>query len=547
MQTSPYSKREANDAAQALLKQMVLSVGSDDYACAAQAGRQLVELLDALPLAESLHMRRVCGASFLGTGRLLAAAEQLIRATDDAEMLGDTVQRALIASNLAVLVGLCGQFEFARQASANSAISLQRLDPAGAAMARRNVAWMWLWEAGVQQSVGDERRAAECLAKAQDAAQRLWAQPLDPGNRAAREADCDLVVAVMLKLGREREARAAADALGLMDTLASPAGQPQQPTSAGVRLTLANLAAYRSDVAQAIATLQPDDPFWRRCGVWHYQRKLDLLIQIYAGLRRPAEQAAAQAERLDLAALLAHQQSAALLALAPVIQSQRNARDDNLAYMVHDVRAPLHHIIATLKDGDPATRISKATRVAERTLGRLEALIRYSRLDTLTPSQQQTFDPGSVIDDACEELSLLAEQRGLALERDVQFGLLLCGHRDAILRAAVNLIDNALKASPEGASVAVHCGADEDGLLFSVADQGPGMPLSAQALLGAQGHGTAGHASPPLLSGGFGLRYVARVARMHDARVAVRASHAGTVVMLRFALGGDSPAETSRP
>lgn len=77
-----------------------------------------------------------------------------------------------------------------------------------------------------------------------------------------------------------------------------------------------------------------------------------------------------------------------------------------------------------------------------------------------------------------QQQSLWAQQQGVSLTTQVDTG---AGHVFAdealILRVLLNLIGNAIKASPQGSAITVRVAPHEScQVVFSVADQGPGVP-----------------------------------------------------------------------
>ena len=90
-----------------------------------------------------------------------------------------------------------------------------------------------------------------------------------------------------------------------------------------------------------------------------------------------------------------------------------------------------------------------------------------------------------------------------------------------------NLLDNAIRYSGEGARIEIACGTDAEGATawLIVRDNGPGVPVDERERIferffrGSQGNGERGS--------GIGLSLVERIARAHDATLAVRDGIAG--------------------
>lgn len=141
------------------------------------------------------------------------------------------------------------------------------------------------------------------------------------------------------------------------------------------------------------------------------------------------------------------------------------------------------------------------------------------RLDDLARSQTQ-------------EQSSAAARRRISLMLDASPAI---AQGDPALLAAVlrNLIDNAIRYTPEGGAVRVEVGMRDAQPMLAVADSGPGIPPEARQqvferfyrLPGSRGAGS-----------GLGLSIVARIAELHGAEVLVEAAEGGqgTRIEVRF-------------
>jgi signal transduction histidine kinase len=81
-----------------------------------------------------------------------------------------------------------------------------------------------------------------------------------------------------------------------------------------------------------------------------------------------------------------------------------------------------------------------------------------------------------VLGDALQEARPLAEARGIRIEEGCDGNTLLKCDRDRIVRVLSNLVGNALKFAPEhGGVITIDCNDRGDDVLFTVADNGPGI------------------------------------------------------------------------
>jgi signal transduction histidine kinase len=76
-------------------------------------------------------------------------------------------------------------------------------------------------------------------------------------------------------------------------------------------------------------------------------------------------------------------------------------------------------------------------------------------------------------------ISILAEERGQSLRVEGDAGLMVTADRSLLSQAVLNLIDNAIKFSPERSEILIHVARqDEVNAWLEVIDRGPGIPVA---------------------------------------------------------------------
>ena len=208
----------------------------------------------------------------------------------------------------------------------------------------------------------------------------------------------------------------------------------------------------------------------------------------------------------ELGTLAAH-----MNAMLDELQRRLEALRDTADGLAHDLRTPLARVqarLSRLEDLLAGERAEAEVRLAGEELARLmeafNALLELREIETQGVLSVRSFDVAKAVEDAIELYEAVAEEEhGVRILRD----LAPCeatGNASLVVRAIANLLDNALKVSPDGAAITVrsHCGASE--VIITVSDEGPGLPpasdQSRRSTLG--GHG-------------IGLRIVRAVARQH--------------------------------
>jgi signal transduction histidine kinase len=186
-----------------------------------------------------------------------------------------------------------------------------------------------------------------------------------------------------------------------------------------------------------------------------------------------------QARKDDLSALSDHFNH-----MADELERADSDRRNMLADIAHELRTPLTILRGRLEgilDGVyPADEAHIAPALEETYL--LERLVEDLRLLALAEANQLRFELKSVrLDELCETiLGLFSAQ---AAEKNVQLNLKAEADLPEVLvdpqrfqQVVGNLIDNALRYTPEGSSIDLAIQGHNKSVILSVADSGPGIP-----------------------------------------------------------------------
>lgn len=152
----------------------------------------------------------------------------------------------------------------------------------------------------------------------------------------------------------------------------------------------------------------------------------------------------------------------------------------------HDLKNPLmgaFMYIDLLRDEEAVTQnqnISQSVDVIELQLDRMSRIIRgildIEKLSVLQ-SISDKCSPYDVIDSVIDELRYYAESNHVEIEVEMEDDLpSFRGNRKQFDRAIINLVENAVKFSPNKGQVTIRVKRIERDLLFSVTDQGIGIP-----------------------------------------------------------------------
>ena len=200
----------------------------------------------------------------------------------------------------------------------------------------------------------------------------------------------------------------------------------------------------------------------------------------------------------------------------------------------HELRTPLTSVLANLEllaeqvEGEDAqAAVGSALRSSQR-MRRLVAdlllLARHDRSPAVGSVPHRPVDLAQVLVDVAAELGPLAERGGHHLTVAAHEAHVVDGARDELHRLASNLIENALRHTPAGTHVHAALAGDDDVVVLSVDDDGPGIPDDLRPRLFerfVRGRGESGSGS------GLGLAIVRAVAVAHGGSVAIERSAAG--------------------
>jgi signal transduction histidine kinase len=208
-------------------------------------------------------------------------------------------------------------------------------------------------------------------------------------------------------------------------------------------------------------------------------------------------------------------------------------RRELVANVSHDLRTPLASIqgyVETLllkdHDLDPATRRDHLT-IIRRAVEKLTRLVRQlfelSKLDArqIQP-QYEKFAISELVHDVVQKFEPQAKQRDINLSmRSPPRALFIDGDIAMIERAVENLIDNALRYTPERGHVLVSAEPQDRFACVSVSDDGPGIPPEEAANIFDRFYRLDKSRSSGSEGAGLGLAITRKIVEAHGGSVGV--------------------------
>lgn len=209
--------------------------------------------------------------------------------------------------------------------------------------------------------------------------------------------------------------------------------------------------------------------------------------------------------------------------------------------IAHDLRTPLtrlRHSLENAATGQDAAvmreRMQSAIDDADRILATFSALLRIARIESGGfADRKETISLSKLVADAMELYEVIAEERKIVVSSELRSTAQISGDRDLIFQLLVNLIDNALKYTPEGGEIKLGVRRDGGSIILSVSDTGPGIP--PDQLPDVTRRFYRGDQSRQQPGSGLGLSLVQAVADYHGAALRFSDNAPGLRVEVVFA------------
>ena len=219
-------------------------------------------------------------------------------------------------------------------------------------------------------------------------------------------------------------------------------------------------------------------------------------------------------------------------------------RRDMVAHISHDLRTPLtslHGYLETLRLKDESLSSADRRRYLDvalgqsRKVGRLaQELFELARLESgLVQPELETFALADVVQDVLQKLELAAEARRQSLGVEMVAALPAVRADLAMIeRVLTNLLDNAIRHTPEGTRITIRLAAVTSFVQVEVSDTGAGIDDDLRQHLFSR---APAFKRPHDQNGGLGLIIVQRMLQLHGSEVQL-ASQPARGAVFRFLL-----------
>ena len=218
------------------------------------------------------------------------------------------------------------------------------------------------------------------------------------------------------------------------------------------------------------------------------------------------------------------------------LRELEKVRDDLMKMIVHDLKSPLTSVLAALEmvlDGDfgvvsdtQRRALGDAEAKAEDLLALIEDLLEVARIEeTSIQLDVQPIAPAALLTEVLHEWEMRLAQEEASATMDVADDApVFHADKGLVKRVLSNLIQNALTHSPRNVRISLrarHDGAT-DGVLFTVADNGPGIPKEYHEIIFRKFEQAKTPSAPRVRSSGLGLAFCKLAVEAHGGRIWVQ-------------------------
>jgi len=222
-------------------------------------------------------------------------------------------------------------------------------------------------------------------------------------------------------------------------------------------------------------------------------------------------------------------------------------QSDFVAAVSHEFRSPLTSLThaADVLAGDRLSSDALRTQTYQvlvrdtaRLRGLVEGLLAFGRLESGAPFQFEDTDVDALVRTTIDDFKSEPPAQGFDIDLDSdrgELGLTARVDREALARAVRNLLDNAVKYSPDARRIDVSVVRDGGIIEIAVRDRGIGIPAAEQrAIFEPFVRGTES-TSRRIRGTGIGLAMVRQIARAHGGEVSVTSAPGeGSVFTIRL-------------
>ncbi|MBI1212855.1 MAG: HAMP domain-containing protein [Alphaproteobacteria bacterium] len=208
--------------------------------------------------------------------------------------------------------------------------------------------------------------------------------------------------------------------------------------------------------------------------------------------------------------------------------------------IAHDLRMPLSTLRQTLESARERARsvpefdheVGRAVEDVDAILETFSALLRIAQIEAGSRRARfRDINLSDLVDNLMQTYAVVADDAGKSVRVTVPRGIHVKGDGDLLIQMIANVIENAIRHTPERTNIEVTLTKSPSPVL-TVADGGPGIPASERDRVFQRFHRLDRSRTTP--GNGLGLSIVAAIAELHDIKISLDDNKPGLRVAMSF-------------
>jgi signal transduction histidine kinase len=209
--------------------------------------------------------------------------------------------------------------------------------------------------------------------------------------------------------------------------------------------------------------------------------------------------------------------------------------------IAHALRTPLSRLrhkletarLCAERDAEVKETIDAALTETDTILDTFSALLRIAQIESGTRTAGfGNIDLSNLFETVADAFSMVAEEDGKTLTSNIAPKVVYWGDADLLSEMLANLIENAIKHTPEGTDIEVTLTNQNSVPIAAVADNGPGVPDQHRTRIFRRFYRLERSSAKP--GSGLGLALVAAVAELHGIELVVTDNRPGLRLTMSF-------------
>lgn len=218
-----------------------------------------------------------------------------------------------------------------------------------------------------------------------------------------------------------------------------------------------------------------------------------------------------------------------------LIVSQRQVTNN----IAHDLRSPLNRLRSRMEvallDKNRSTEelsevLAESIEDTQNMLKTFNALLNIAQVEARARDDFEEISISRITEDLAEMYDALSEEGRHTFSAQIENHLTIMGNRQLIAQATTNLLDNAVKYTPDGGQIALDAYREKNHIVIAVSDNGKGIPESERKQVLRRFVRLDSARSTP--GNGLGLSLVNAVVTLHNGMIHLKDNNPGLRIEL---------------